>query len=292
MTRKSCCIQTIALAVLVAASASLAATNRKCTDPCLTAARAERRDCATSASGVFLDTTTACIERDVLCIKACQSERQDCRDATSLGADLAACALEQDAAELDCRASFPLRPRQLAICLGRARVAGFRCRRTAFRTLRASLKACRTGFSACADACGPGGPVGGRGACRAEGKAALEDALRQCQVAYRATASACIDRDVGCVQECGETRATCNAPARAALAGLLAGCTAARSAAVAACEAANPGGGAALEACVQTALADAFDCRQTAIADSLPSFASCTVAYAGCLRSCPPGDTP
>jgi hypothetical protein len=267
------------------------AKTRQCSDPCLDAARAERKDCTTSASGVFLDTTTGCIQRDVVCVGACRTQRQDCRDATSLGVDLTACALAEEAAHLDCHLTYPLQPRRLAICTGQARVTGFRCRRDATRTLRTALKACRTGFSTCTDACGPGGPTGGAGACRAEGKAALQDALRECQIAYRASASACIDKDLGCVETCADDRQTCSAPTQAALDAALAACRATRADAVAACEAANPQGGTALETCVQAALAAASVCRETAIDASLPGFASCTGAFARCLRACPPGAT-
>jgi hypothetical protein len=281
----------IVFLAVVAASDARAAGTRACSDPCLGAARAERTDCTASASGVFLDATAACVDRDLVCVEACRSERQDCRDATTLGADLARCALEQDRAQLDCRVHRPLRPRRFAICVSRERVNGFRCRRDAFRAERAALASCRTSFSGCADACAPGGPAGGRGACRAEGKAALQDALGECKLAYRATASACIGRDVGCVQECVNARRTCNAPARAALDAVLAGCTATRDGAVAACDPANPGGGTAREACVRAARAAASECRQTALDASLPSFASCTAAYAACLRACPAGAT-
>jgi hypothetical protein len=278
---------TMALAMLVDASAVRAATTRQCSDPCLSSARAERKDCITSASGVFLDAVTGCIERDHQCVDACRTKRQDCRNATSLGADLARCDLERDAATLQCRASFPLAPRRLAICVGRAQVAGFRCRLAASRALRAELKDCRSGFSACADACGPGGPPDGADTCRAEGKTALRDALGECKVAHRATASACIDKDLGCVQDCAQTREGCRGVAKADLDDAIAACTATRNTAVAACEAANPGGGASLQACVDAALAAAFDCRDAAVEASLPSFSTCTATYVSCLRACP-----
>jgi hypothetical protein len=277
----------MALTLLVATSAARAATTRQCSDPCLSSARAERKECTTSASGVFLDTVTGCIERDHQCVNACRTERQDCRDATSLGSDLARCDLERDAATLQCRTSFPLQPRRLAICVGRARVAGFRCRRTAFSALRTELKDCRSTFSACADACGPGGPPEGADTCRAEGKAALRDALGECKVAYRATASACIGKDLGCVQQCGQSREGCRGMAKADLDDAIAACTATRNAAVAACEAANPGGGTSLQACTDAALAAAFDCREAALGASLPSFSTCTATYVSCLRACP-----
>jgi hypothetical protein len=265
-----------------------AATTRACSDPCLQAARAERHDCDSSASGVFLDTVTGCLKRDHECVDSCRTERQDCRDATSLGADLARCQLDLDAATGQCRTSFPLRPLRLAICVGRARLTGFRCRVAAFAGLHSELKACRTQFSTCADACRPGSPPGGVHQCRAEGRAALRDALDECKLAYRASASACIDRDLGCVDSCIQSREGCNAPATAALNAAIAACAATRTTAVSACMTANPDGGAALEECIQAAQAAAYECRQAAIDASLPSFASCTATYAGCLRACPP----
>jgi len=284
--------RSLAVIVLAVTTASLAAAagTRQCSDACLGAAGAERTDCVRSASGVFLDTAQGCIGREVVCVDACATERQDCRDATSLGADLLRCDLDRRATELRCRASFPLRPRRLAICIAQARVAGFRCRRGAFQTLRRELKDCRTQFRACAGACRPSQPPGSK-ECRAEAKTALRDALDQCKHAYRATSSACIDKDVGCVEDCADARETCNAPAQGALDAALAACSAARTDAVAACQAANPGGGAALEACVDSALATAFQCREAALAASLPGFGPCTASYVGCVHGCPSGST-
>ena len=270
---------------LLATASLTARTPRACSDPCLVAARAERADCRSSASGVFLDAVSVCLRQDVVCVEACATDRQDCRDATTLGQDLALCEVRRDAAKARCRIDHALEPRRLVICLKGAEVAGFRCKREARRAHRDELRACRSAFRSCAGPCGPGGPVD---ECRAEGKAALIDVLDECRLAYRVTASGCIDRDLACLETCGDERQTCNAPARAALDAAIAACTSARNAAVAECTAANPDGGPALETCIQGAAATAFACREATIKASLPSFSACTETFASCARACPP----
>lgn len=76
---------------------------RDCTDPCVQAARGERRECASSAAGAFQDALGGCLERDRTCVDACRTLRQDCRDATTLGRDLAACRLARIEARQRCR---------------------------------------------------------------------------------------------------------------------------------------------------------------------------------------------
>jgi hypothetical protein len=159
------------------------------------------------------------------------------------------------------------------------------------RSLRTELKSCRAGFGACTATCGPGVPPDGRTSCRAEARAFRQAALNQCRAVHRATTSACIDRDLGCVETCLEDRVTCNAPARAALDAALAACAATRADGIAACQAADPAGGPAFDACVRTALAAAYACREAALEASPPAFAACTETYVQCLRDCPaPGE--
>jgi hypothetical protein len=281
------CLGLALLAVVLAASSAVAGNTRQCSDPCIQAARAAYRDCASSAGGAFSDALDGCLGRDRTCIDACRTDRQDCREATSLGQDLATCQLELEASKDECRNAFPPGSKRRAACLDRAEVAHFRCRRGAVSGALAALKACGSGFDACAASCGPGQPPGGVDSCKAQGKSAVVDALRQCKVTRVVTVSACVNKDSTCVLDCSDARDICNAPTQNILAGAIASCHAQRRAALTACQAGNPGGGAALEACVDAAQANAFTCRDAALEASLPGLASCTASYAGCVRACP-----
>lgn len=287
--RRTPCLVLAVLAVTLAASSAVAASSntRQCSDPCIQAARSAYLACASSATGAFTEALDGCLERDRTCIDACRADRQDCVGATSLGEDLAACQLELAAARDDCRTTFPLGSNRRKACLDRAQIGGFRCRRRAGARVRLELEACGASFVQCAEPCGPGEPPGGIGACRAEGRAAVEEALGLCKTTRKVTVSACLNKDLTCLQDCGDAQETCTAPTRASLDGALATCQAERDAAVAACQAENPGGGASLEDCIETAQADALACRDTALDASQAGFASCTTSYAGCVRGCP-----
>ena len=130
------------LALFVAvlgASAGIAAPTHpahQCSDQCLQAARDARAECVSSASGAFTDAFDACLERDQECIDACRFQLGECRDSTGAGADLFACQLELKAAKDRCRNKFPLGSRRREICIDRAQIAGFRCRRAVLRHLR------------------------------------------------------------------------------------------------------------------------------------------------------------
>jgi hypothetical protein len=113
--------------------------------------------------------------------------------------------------------------------------------------------------------------------------------LAGCRLVHRATASACINKDVACVQDCAETRATCTAPTRAMLDAAIASCSAQQAADLTACTTANPAGSSALQACVDAVGAEASRCRDAALAASAPGFAACEGQYVACLRACPSG---
>jgi len=218
-----------------------------------------------SASGAFTDAFDACLERDQECIDACRFQLGECRDSTGAGADLFACQLELKAAKDRCRNKFPLGSRRREICIDRAQIAGFRCRRAVLRHLRRALRDCRSAFGQCANACVPGGPPGGVDTCKADAKAALQADLASCKATYQVTASGCINKDVTCVQGCGDARDACSAPTQSMLAAAMMACTAQEKAAAAACVQANPGGGSALDQCLTTAQANAFACREAAL---------------------------
>ena len=125
-------------------------------------------------------------------------------------------------------------------------------------------------------------------ACRAAGRSARQAALLACKTTFRVTASGCVNKDVTCVQDCGDGRDACNAPTQATLDAANASCDAQRSAELAACQAANSGGGTALEQCITTVQANAFTCRDAALDAAAPGFGACTATNVGCIRACPP----
>jgi len=281
------------LALFVAvlgASAGIAAPTppaHQCSDPCLQAARDARAECVSSASGAFTDAFDACLERDQECIDACRFQLGECRDSTGAGADLFACQVELKAAKDRCRNEFPLGSRRQQICIDRAQIAGFRCRRGVLRDLRRALRDCRSAFGQCANACVPGGTPGGVATCKADAKAALRADLASCKATYQVTASGCINKDVTCVQGCADARDACSAPTQSMLAAAMMACTAQEKAAAAACVQSNPGSGSALDQCLTTAQANAFACRQAALEAAGPGFAACTQQYLGCVKTCP-----
>jgi hypothetical protein len=285
----SCLVLALLLALPGASAAVTKPTlpTHQCSDPCLVAARAARSDCVSSAKGAFTDAFDACLEKDRQCVEACRFQLEDCRDSTGLGEGLVACQAEETAATDRCRTRFPPGSHRRDVCISRAEIAGFRCRRGVFRDFRHALKDCRSAFGQCADACQPGGPAGGIETCQADAKAALEADLTSCRTTYVATASGCINRNVTCVQGCGDARDTCSAPTQSKLLADSMACTATEKSAAAACAAANPAGSAALLQCLMTAQANAFECRQTALEAAGPGFAACAQTYVGCVAACP-----
>lgn len=261
---------------------------RKCTDPCIAAARSAYKECVSSAGGAFTDALDGCLERDHECVEACRSQRQDCRDGTGIGAELVACDAELAATKAKCRNQFPLLSKRRQACLYRAEVSASRCRTRVRRRFRRALRDCRAAFTQCTGTCGPGGPPGGTGTCRAEGKAAFGAVLASCKQTFQVTVAGCLNKDSTCLQDCGDARDTCNAPAWATLDAALAACTAQEKTDVAACQVANPGGGTAFQQCVTTAQANASACRDAATQAAAPGFAPCTQQYLGCVHACPP----
>ena len=291
--RRATVLASLVLLVPFACAAGAAAQpapvdDRPCSDPCFQAARGGRSECTSSANGVFLDAVDGCLERDHLCVDACRSLRQDCRDSTGTGAALVACGAELAARKEGCRQRFPIGSERRENCIDRAQLADFHCRRDVRRSFRRALADCRQAFDQCAEACGPGAPPGGAATCRAEGKAALQSHLADCRRTFRVTARACFNKDVTCVQDCADARTACGAPTQTTLDAALAACRMQEGAALAACQAGNPGGSAALDQCVTTARASAFTCRDAALQASAPGFAACAQQYVGCVRACPP----
>src|SRR5262249_40110980 len=154
------------------------------------------------------------------------------------------------AAKARCRIKFPPGSHRQELCIDRAQIAGFECRRDVFGQFRHALKDCLSAFGQCTGACLPGGPVGGIETCQADARAVLQADLATCKSVYVATASGCINRDVSCVQGCGDAREACNAPTNSTLLAASMACTATEKSAAAACAASNPAGSAALQQCL------------------------------------------
>jgi hypothetical protein len=276
------------IAMLMAAPAAPAASSCGCSDPCLDASRSTRKSCVSSAIGAFQGDLESCLQLDHACLDACRAERQDCRTATGLADELAACdrALQRDRAE--CGMRFRLGSREWKRCIYRAQRRAFRCTRDAPRKLRRALRECRRGFLVCTGPCAPGVPPDGVAVCREDARDARQAAVGQCQADFVLSASACIDRDAVCVDGCNDARDACTDPTQAAFRAAYAQCTATRNAAVAACQAEFPDDQPALEQCIQDAQAAAFGCRDAALEAAQPGLAACTVDWAGCVTGCPP----
>lgn len=277
--------------LVLAASTTFAATAsgpRQCVDPCIQAARGARRDCVSSAAGAFLDDLRGCLERGVGCLSACREELQECRDATSLGTDLAACRVERDQATAGCRERYRPGSVRRVVCVYRARARASRCRRRAVGRAREAVRRCRSGFVDCARTCGPGVPPGGPAACRAQARGEFREARAGCRTSFRVTTGGCLGRDIPCVAECVDRRDACDAAVRSSLDPAIAACKAERNAGLAACRASNPDDPQVLGACEDTVRANAFACREEALAAAAPGFGACTTSYVSCVRACPP----
>ena len=226
-------------AVCAAAAAHGALPMIACHDPCLGAARGAYRQCNSSASGAFQDALGGCIERAHECVNACRTQRQDCLDGTGTDAALAACAATLAMEQQRCEETFPPTPpasaHLRAKCIDKAQIANFRCGNKARRSSRRAVRGCRRGFRQCIDSCGPGGPPGGSKVCRDQGKTAFRAVLADCKLTFQVTSSACINRDVTCVQGCADARLTCEAPTRSMLGAALAACVQPYVACVRAC---------------------------------------------------------
>jgi len=279
-------------AVCAAAAAHGALPMIACHDPCLGAARGAYRQCNSSASGAFQDALDGCIERAHECVNACRTRQQDCRDSAGTDAALAACAATLAMEQQRCEETFPPTPpasaHLRAKCIDKAQLANFRCGNKARRSSRRAVRGCRRGFRQCIDSCGPGGPPGGSKVCRDQGKTAFRAVLADCKLTFQVTSSACINRDVTCVQGCADARLTCEAPTRSMLGAALAACTADQANAIAACRAMNPPDSSALDSCITAAQANAAVCRDAALNAAAPGLAACVQPYVACVRACPP----
>src|SRR5215831_6405767 len=136
----------LVLVALMRTHVAAAATTRLCSDPCFQAAKADFRDCVSSAQGAFFTAVDGCLEREHMCVDACRSQRQDCLDGTGAGAGLAECDAALDAEKARCQNRFPPASRRLAICIFKAETNGFRCRQGVRRSFLAETRGCQNGF--------------------------------------------------------------------------------------------------------------------------------------------------
>ena len=287
----------LAVFAVAAAPAVGRAAMLACHDACLTAARGAYRRCTSSATGAFQEAVSGCIERQHECVQACRTQRRDCRDLTGTAAELEQCDTQLTTDVAQCMAEFPLVPKrsrmQRARCIAKAQIASFRCHTDVLRRFRQKLAGCSRDFDQCTNGCpAGGGPPGGSGVCKAQGKTAFRSVLADCTLTFRVTSQGCINRDIRCVQDCGNARLACQAPTQATLEAALATCATTRASAISACHAANPGG-AALQQCITAAQADAADCGDAAVQAAAPGLAACVEPFVGCVHACPPpGETP
>jgi hypothetical protein len=287
----------LAVFAVAAAPAVGRAKMLACHDACLTSARGAYRQCTSSATGAFQDAVSGCIERQHECVQACRTQRQDCRDSTSTETELAQCDMQLETDVAQCQTEFPLVPKrsrmQRARCISKAQIANFRCHNDVMRRFRRTLVECHRAFDQCTNGCpAGGGPPGGSGVCKAQGKTAFRSVLADCTLTFRVTSQGCINRDITCVQDCGDARLACQAPTQATLQAALATCATTSAADISACHAANPGG-AGLQQCITAAQANAATCGDAAVQAAAPGLAACVEPFVSCVHACPPsGETP
>lgn len=268
--------------------APAAARAIECSAPCIQAARGEYRECLTIAGTTRAAQKNTCLDRDLACVQACESRREDCDEATGLAPGFVACTDQLQAEVQRCRNDFAARATKREQCIDQARVSGFQCRNAVRRSAGPARKACTAEFEVCADGCGAADPPRDVRLCKSEVRRTYRAARADCNRAADLDASACANKDDTCVQTCRDARDTCAAPTQAALLAALAACKQTKDAAIGACQAASPDGGPVLDQCIDAADTDMFVCRTLARQDvAIPGFAACAQQYAGCVRACP-----
>jgi hypothetical protein len=255
--------------------------------PCMDAAISEYLDCQAGCQEDFQVAKDSCLNRDHLCVEACRADREDCRTASGIDADLAVCADGLTAAVANCRAIFPPGDSRDS-CIDDAQVAAFQCRDQAREDNADELDACRATFRTCAGKCGPSVVPVDRGQCRRDAKRNFRECRATCREDFQVAKDACRNRDHACVEQCRDARAACSAPVLAQLESDIAACNATRDAAIAQCHVIHPDPGTALDGCIDQAQVVAFECRDQAREDSKPGLEPCRAGFAACVGVCPP----
>jgi hypothetical protein len=242
------------------------------TNGCILDAKGEYKDCQASCTEDFQVAKDACINKDHLCVEACRSDREDCREATGIDAALQQCATTLHQAIQACNGD--------EMCIERAQVAGFECRLQANKAAAPALKACRTAFKACVNVCPPGsGPVDDPKACKIAAKATFATCEGDCKNTFQIEKDACHHKSHTCVDGCRINRENCDAPVQAQLDASVAACDATKTAAIQACN--------GDENCIFNAKVNAFLCREDAREVAAPGFQACGQSFISCVQGCP-----
>jgi hypothetical protein len=285
ITRSLIASVSTALAVLLAAPAARAK------DFCVVDAKSELRDCKTTCTEDFQVAKDSCTNRDHACMEVCRARREECRLATGIDTDFAACQATLQQAKQRCRNTNPPGSAALDQCIDQAQVVAFQCRDDARERAKRALKACRRAFRACAQACPPADPnappidvLGCKNAARDDFNTCRANCLEDFQVAK----DACRNRDHACVEVCRANRDGCRDPVLARLESDVAACNATRDHAIQLCRDAFGAGTPELDHCIDNAQVDAFRCRDAARERARPLLNDCRAAFRICVRACPP----
>jgi hypothetical protein len=278
-------VSTAALAMLLSAPAARAK------DFCVLDAKVELKDCKTGCTEDFQVAKDDCFNRDHACMEVCRARREECRLATGIDADFAACRATLQGAKQRCRDTNPAGSPELDQCIDQAQVVAFQCRDDARERARRALKACRRAFRACAMACPPADPNAPPvdiAACRSEARQDFTTCRANCIEDFQVAKDACHNRDHACVEQCRAQRDACRDPVLARLESDIAQCNADRDHAIQLCRDAYGAGTPELNHCIDNAQVDAFRCRDAARERARPQLMSCRAAFGSCVRACPP----
>jgi hypothetical protein len=278
-------VSTAFLAVLLAAPAARAK------DFCVVDAKLELKDCKTTCTEDFQVAKDNCLNRDHACVEVCRAEREECRLATGIDADFAACRATLQQAKQRCRDTNPAGSVALDQCIDQAQVVAFQCRDAARERARRALKACARAFRGCAQACPPADPNAPPVdvvACKNDARNTFNTCRATCVEDFQVAKDACRNRDHACVEQCRANRDACRDPVLAQLESDVARCNADRDHAIQLCRNAYGAGTPALDRCIDNAQVDAFRCRDAARERARPQLNSCRAAFVTCVRACPP----
>ena len=253
---------------------------------CVGAAAQELRDCKANCKEDFQVAKDACFNRDHACVEVCRAERYDCREASGIDADLAACRATRDAAIDNCKQLYDPGTPERDQCIDNAQVDAFSCRDQARESNRDELKACRQAFRACARACGPPDVPVNVPQCLLDAKAAALTCKAGCIEDFQFAKDTCHNRDHDCVEACRVGRETCRD--NVGLDDAIASCNATRDAAVDDCRQLYGAGTPERDQCIDQVQVVAFECRDQAREDARPGLRQCRDDFRSCAQACPP----
>ena len=251
-------------------------------DSCTQEARAEFQDCNIGCKDTFTTAKDGCFNKELLCVEACQGEREDCIDGTGLPAALAACDQQTQQAVQQCKtAPDP------ATCEDQAELVGFQCRQAARKN--PAVKQCVKSFRGCIGACPPStGQTQNPAACRRAAQNAYLNCQSDCRTTFNVERGVCAGKSPTCVAACGVIRESCVTTVDGQLSAAITACDATRAQEVAQCKVLYPAGSSALAQCIENAQAQAFLCRDAAREQAQPQFHACEQSFMSCAQACPP----